>query len=73
MTVWPWSTLRGDPAARAVRDIPDQQPEQGEHDGDGDGPDGAHQRMKTVVPTFTWSNSHSASGTCIRMQPCDSL
>ena len=27
--------------------------------------------MKTGVPTVTWSNSHSADGTCIRMQPCD--
>ena len=27
--------------------------------------------MKTGVPTVTWSNSHSASGTCMRMQPCE--
>ena len=27
--------------------------------------------MNTVVPTSTWLNSHSASGMCIRMQPCE--
>ena len=27
--------------------------------------------MKTGVPTSTWSNSHSASGMRIRMQPCE--
>ena len=27
--------------------------------------------MKTVVPTVTWLKSHSASGMCIRMQPCE--
>ena len=28
--------------------------------------------MKTGVPTVTWSNSHSACGISMRMQPCDS-
>src|SRR5215510_8383379 len=28
--------------------------------------------MKTGVPIRTWLYSHSADGTCIRMQPCDS-
>ena len=28
--------------------------------------------MKTGVPTVTWSNSHSACGMSMRMQPCDS-
>ncbi len=28
--------------------------------------------MKTGVPTLTRAYSHSASGTCMRMQPCDS-
>src|SRR5918995_7161179 len=27
--------------------------------------------MNTGVPTLTRSNSHSASGICIRMQPCE--
>jgi hypothetical protein len=27
--------------------------------------------MKTGVPISTWSNSHSAYGMYIRMQPCD--
>ena len=27
--------------------------------------------MKTVVPMFTWLKSHSASGMCIRMHPCE--
>ena len=66
--------LLRDLAAASVREIPDEQPEQAEHDGDGgDLRDAAHQTMKTVVPTSTWSKSHSASGTCIRMQPCEAL
>src|SRR5581483_5460395 len=28
--------------------------------------------MYTGVPTSTWSNSHSASGMYMRMQPCES-
>jgi len=28
--------------------------------------------MKTGVPTSTWLKSHSACGTSIRMQPCES-
>jgi hypothetical protein len=27
--------------------------------------------MKTGVPMWTWLNSHSASGTYMRMQPCE--
>jgi hypothetical protein len=27
--------------------------------------------MKTGVPMWTWLKSHSASGMCIRMQPCE--
>src|ERR1041385_3904725 len=27
--------------------------------------------MKTGVPMWTWVKSHSASGTCMRMQPCE--
>ena len=34
----------------------------------------AHQTDdETVVPMSTWSKSHSASGTCMRMQPCEAL
>jgi hypothetical protein len=27
--------------------------------------------IRTGVPTLTWLNSASASGTCMRMQPCE--
>jgi len=27
--------------------------------------------MTTGVPSFTWWKSHSASGMCIRMHPCE--
>ena len=27
--------------------------------------------IRTGVPISTWWNTHSASGMCIRMQPCD--
>src|SRR5207244_3460740 len=57
-----------------VRDVPDEQAEQGEHDGDGgELCEAAHQTMNTVVPMPTWLKSHSASGMCMRMQPCDAL
>ena len=65
--------LRG-AAAAAVRDVPDEQAEEGEHDGDGgELCEAAHQTMNTVVPMPTWLKSHSASGMCMRMQPCDAL
>ena len=60
-------------------DLPDEQAEQS-----GDGRDRTPCRpsfsrrgtsyagtMKTGVPTSTWSNSHSACGMYIRMQPCE--
>ena len=65
--------LRRDPLVLLVRDVPDEQPEQREHDGDRGDADDSHQTMWTVVPISTWSKSHSASGTCIRMQPCERL
>ncbi len=63
---------------RLMREPPHEQTEQ---PGDGDERQrlaGELQRprhdatMKTGVPTATWSNSHSASGTSMRTQPCDS-
>src|SRR4051794_28191150 len=57
-----------------MREVPDEQPEEREDTSDRTDPERAHHPMtKTVVPTSTWSKSHSASGTCIRMQPCDAL
>ena len=66
--------LLRDLAVAECADVPDEHAEQAEHDGDGgDLGAPAHQTMNTVVPTSTWSKSHSASATCIRMQPCEAL
>jgi len=61
-----------------VHQAPGQQREQRGDDPDRGHPGGeleghAHQAgtMKTVVPTSTCSNSHSASEMCIRTQPCE--
>ena len=55
-------------------DLLDEQPSSAKHDDHrGDWASAAHQTMKTVVPTRTWSKSHSESGTCIRMQPWDAM
>ena len=44
-TVWPRSTFAATPPCAGVRDVPHEQPEQGEHDGGRGGADGAHQTM----------------------------
>ena len=65
-------------AALAVeRDLPHEEPEQGddtdERDRLADALSGArHARtMNTGVPTFTRSNSHSTCGISMRTQPCE--
>ena len=62
-------------AARAERELPDEQAEQ-QRDGtdredlaDGPRATGHAATMKTGVPTSTWVNSHSTCGISIRMQP----
>src|SRR5262249_38683987 len=61
-------------AGVVVGELPDQQPEQRAHERDRpDLRELPHQMMNTVVPTETWSNSHSASGMYMRMQPCERL
>src|SRR5439155_13537178 len=65
--------LLRDAGAGAVGHVPDEQPEEPEHRCDDDDADDLHQTMCTVVPISTRSKSHSASGTCIRMQPCETL
>src|SRR5581483_4498351 len=65
--------LLRDPGPVPVRHLPHEQRQQGDDSGGGEDAQDAHQTMWTVVPMSTWSNSHSASGTCIRMQPCDAL
>ena len=59
-------------------DTPDQQGEQAEHESQRqplccEPYRAGHQAatMNTVVPTSTWLNSHSASGMCMRMHPCE--
>ena len=55
-------------------DLVDEKPEQRKDDDDGGDLSAAtHQTMKTVVPTRTWSYSHSESTTCILMQPCEAF
>ena len=59
---------------RVVRRLPDEQPEQQDHDDHRSClADALHQTMNTVVPTRTLVNSHSESTTCIRMQPCEAF
>ena len=71
---------RAPPCREPLRELPDEQREQQD-----DEPDRQCLRaelqpccghltaatMKTGVPTVTWLKSHSASGMCIRMQPCE--
>src|SRR5215203_828632 len=62
----------------AVGDLPDEQPQQRGDAGDGERlREGLRRKghqpgmMNTGVPRGTRANSHSASGTRIRMQPCE--
>ena len=65
--------------AAALGELPDEQREQQGHEPDrqclrAELQPCAHltaETMKTGVPTVTWLKSHSASGMCMRMQPCE--
>ena len=77
---FPFASSRGD-ALVLVHDLPDEQGEQPGDDRDRQRLQARLQprrhdvtqagTMKTGVPTSTWSNSHSASGMYMRMQPCE--
>ena len=72
-TIWPLSTFTRDPGAVLCATSQTSRPSSASTGGDRGARSDAHQTMNTVVPTSTWSNSHSASGTCMRMQPCEAL